>query len=131
MNLVITDLVDEDYVINRRKTAISALIFGTTSFLAKPGQTLAPLIGTYLIASTTGVDLFSPNSSPLDVLNLHSGHSENDSIYRNGCFQILILIPIICALLQLLSWQKFDLHSKKLKHIKDARIDFKTLLLVV
>ena len=32
--------MDEDYVINKRKTAISALIFGTISFLAKPGQTL-------------------------------------------------------------------------------------------
>ena len=130
MNLIVTDLVDEDYVINRRKTAISALIFGTTSFLAKPGQTLAPLIGTYLISSTTGVDLFSSNS-PLDMLNLHpSPTSEDDDIYRNGCFQILIIIPIVSAFLQILTWQKFDLHSKKLKSIKDARIGGYSLTIV-
>jgi hypothetical protein len=129
---VITDLVDEDYVINKRKTAISALIFGTTSFLAKPGQTLAPLIGTFLITKTTGIDLFISNS-PLDVISMHSKQPEslNDDIYRNGCFQILILIPIICALLQLLSWQKFDLHSKKLKLIKDTRLGLKNSFLIV
>ena len=128
LNLIITDLVDEDYVLNKRKTPISALIFGTTSFLAKPGQTLAPLIGTYLIASTTGVDLFSLKS-PLDAIR--SSSQEND-VYRNGCFQILILIPIVCAFLQLLSWHKFDLHSKKLKYIKEERIvDLKSSILVV
>lgn len=118
--------MDEDYVINKRKTAVSALIFGTTSFLAKPGQTLAPLIGTYLIASETGIDLFSMNS-PLNIVNLHSSDEATDNtsldIYRNGCFQILILVPIFCAFFQLISWQKFNLHSKRLKMIKEARVN--------
>ena len=30
------------------------LIFGTANFLAKPGQTLAPIIGTSLISAMTG-----------------------------------------------------------------------------
>jgi hypothetical protein len=62
------------------------------------------------------------------VLNIHS--TEENDIYRNGCFQILIIIPIICAFLQLLTWQKFDLHSKKLKTIKDARIGSSSLVIV-
>ena len=54
LNLVISDLVDEDYVLHDRKQAVSALMFGTAAFLSKPGQTLAPLIGTWLLAVQTG-----------------------------------------------------------------------------
>ncbi len=52
--LVITDLVDEDYVIHSRSQTVSALLFGTAAFVSKPGQTLAPLIGTLLLAWHTG-----------------------------------------------------------------------------
>ena len=55
LNLVISDLVDEDVVIHHRKQAVSALMFGTAAFVSKPGQTLAPLIGTWLLAVYTGM----------------------------------------------------------------------------
>ena len=42
--------MDEDFVLHNRKQAISALIFGTSALFSKPGQTLAPLIGTWLLA---------------------------------------------------------------------------------
>jgi hypothetical protein len=54
LSLVISDLVDEDCVLHNRSQAVSALMFGTSSLLSKPGQTLAPLIGTWLLASQTG-----------------------------------------------------------------------------
>ena len=54
LNLVISDLVDEDCVLHRRKQAVSALVFGTASLLSKPGQTIAPLLGTTLLAIQTG-----------------------------------------------------------------------------
>lgn len=54
LNLVISDLVDEDVVLHKRSQAVSALMFGTVAFLSKPGQTLAPLIGTLLLAINTG-----------------------------------------------------------------------------
>lgn len=54
LNLVITDLVDEDYVLNRRKQAASALLFGMVALVTKPGQTFAPLIGTWLLCVYTG-----------------------------------------------------------------------------
>lgn len=38
LNIAISDLVDEDYVIHGRQTAVSALVFGTTALLSKPGQ---------------------------------------------------------------------------------------------
>ena len=55
LNLVISDLVDEDYVIHGRRQAVSALMFGTAAFISKPGQTFAPLIGTWLLAVHTGL----------------------------------------------------------------------------
>ena len=59
LTLVITDLVDEDVVLNDRRRGVSALIFGTAAFLSKPGQTLAPLLGTLLIAAETGKEVFA------------------------------------------------------------------------
>lgn len=55
MNLVITDLVDEDFVVNRRQQAASALLFGMVALVTKPGQTFAPLIGTWLLCVYTGI----------------------------------------------------------------------------
>jgi len=54
LNLVISDLVDEDVVLHSRRQAISALMFGTVALLSKPGQTLAPLIGTWMLSVQTG-----------------------------------------------------------------------------
>jgi len=54
LNLVISDLVDEDVVLHSRTQAISALMFGTVALLSKPGQTLAPLIGTWVLSAHTG-----------------------------------------------------------------------------
>lgn len=54
LSLVISDLVDEDYMLHNRKQAVSALIFGTAALLSKPGQTFAPLIGTWVLALQTG-----------------------------------------------------------------------------
>lgn len=54
LNLVVTDLVDEDLVLNRRKQAASALLFGMVALVTKPGQTFAPLIGTWLLSTYTG-----------------------------------------------------------------------------
>ena len=55
LNLIVSDLVDEDVVLNNRKQPISALMFGTVAFLSKPGQTLAPIIGTLLLSMETGM----------------------------------------------------------------------------
>ena len=54
LNLVISDLVDEDFVQHNREHAASAVLFGMSALLSKPGQTLAPLIGTWLLAVYTG-----------------------------------------------------------------------------
>jgi len=51
---VISDLVDEDFVRHKRDQAASAVLFGMSSLLSKPGQTMAPLVGTWLLTMYTG-----------------------------------------------------------------------------
>lgn len=51
---MVTDLVDEDMVLNHRKQAASALLFGMVALVTKPGQTFAPLLGTWLLCFYTG-----------------------------------------------------------------------------
>lgn len=51
---MVTDLVDEDLVLNHRKQAASALLFGMVALVTKPGQTFAPLLGTWLLCFYTG-----------------------------------------------------------------------------
>ncbi|XP_039565184.1 transmembrane protein 180 isoform X2 [Passer montanus] len=123
LNLVVTDLVDEDLVLNRRKQAASALLFGMVALVTKPGQTFAPLIGTWLLCAYTGYDIFQRN--PLS--NVVSAQPKLESAValeptlRQGCFYLLVFVPIACALLQLLSWSQFSLHGKRLQVVKAQR----------
>ncbi|XP_028414172.1 transmembrane protein 180-like [Dendronephthya gigantea] len=127
LNLVISDLVDEDYVIHHRKQSISALVFGTSALLSKPGQTLAPLLGTWLLAKQTGYSIFysdevseTHNSDLfLDEKNFHD-RTGNDVKY--GCFQVLVYVPIVCAILQIIFWSRFKLHGRRLKVVTSQRI---------
>ncbi|XP_063291223.1 transmembrane protein 180 [Pelobates fuscus] len=122
LNLVVTDLVDEDFVLNRRKQAASALLFGMVALVTKPGQTFAPLIGTWLLCVYTGYDIFQR-----DAMNNISAERELDSgkilttTLRQGCFYLLVFIPITCALLQLFAWSHFTLRGKRLLAVKSYR----------
>ncbi|XP_033119412.1 transmembrane protein 180-like [Anneissia japonica] len=119
LNLVISDLVDEDCVIHGRKQAVSALMFGTTALLSKPGQTLAPLFGVSLLAFETGYDIFASDHG--GALKINNAASENEDLLRSGCFNCLVYIPLLCALLQIVLWSKFTLHGKRLNWVKDVR----------
>lgn len=122
LNLIISDLVDEDFVLHNRKQAISALIFGTSALFSKPGQTLAPLIGTWLLAKQTGHSLFYSDdlwaSSSTDRTSFHD--SANSSL-RWGCFYVLVYVPIACACIQILAWTRFKLHGSRLQWVKQMR----------
>lgn len=123
LNLVISDLVDEDYVIHNRKRAVSALIYGSAALLSKPGQTLAPLVGMWLLALQTGHDIFQTGNnivslqmdSPQEV-----GRNSMDQ-YRQGCFNLLVYIPIVCGVVQIAVWSQFKLHSHRLRWVKSCR----------
>ena len=121
LNLIISDLVDEDFVLHKRKQTISALVFGTSALLSKPGQTLAPLIGTWLLAEQTGHSLFySDTVSGNKDVNFHTSADQN---LRWGCFYVLVYVPIGVAALQIIVWSRFDLHGSKLQRVKHLRLD--------
>ncbi|XP_066278814.1 transmembrane protein 180-like isoform X1 [Branchiostoma lanceolatum] len=122
LTLVVSDLVDEDYVLNNRKQPVAALVFGMAAFLSKPGQTFAPLMGTWILSVQTGHDIFQtgnkfgsiqPDTSQMDTDTFTS--------HRLGCFHLLVYVPIVCALLQLLAWSQFSLHGSRLRWIKSQR----------
>ncbi|TRY84937.1 hypothetical protein DNTS_025610, partial [Danionella cerebrum] len=117
LNLVITDLVDEDFVLNRRQQAASALLFGMVALVTKPGQTFAPLIGTWLLCLYTGYDIFERNNA-VEAPVVVPAHPVP---LRQGCFYLLVFVPISCALLQLLAWSRFTLHGRRLQNIKTLR----------
>lgn len=131
LNLVITDLVDEDYVKFRRKTPVSALIFGTVAFLSKPGQTLAPLLGSYLIYLNTGQSIFlnkNEDGDRNDWLKEVSSLAIDPEIVREGSFRVLVSIPIFSAIMQIIAWHFFSLHGKYLEKIKSQRSVEKTYI---
>lgn len=122
LSLVISDLVDEDFVIHHRKQAVSALMFGTSAFVSKPGQTLAPLIGTWLLASQTGHDVFaSGNSFGSIKMKFDTRDIAQHEVYRQGVFRLLVCVPVVCAILQLAAWSNFTLHGGRLLWVKGAR----------
>ncbi|XP_006880043.1 PREDICTED: transmembrane protein 180 [Elephantulus edwardii] len=126
LTLVVTDLVDEDLVLNHRKQAASALLFGMVALVTKPGQTFAPLLGTWLLCFYTGHDLFQ--QAPLTPMGSAQPWPEPPApppaqapTLRQGCFYLLVLVPIICALLQLFTWSQFTLHGRHLHAVKAQR----------
>lgn len=121
LKLVISDLVDEDFVVNRRQQAASALLFGMVALMTKPGQTFAPLIGTWLLCVYTGYDIFERDSVKDSVSGSHVASSSGNPPLRLGCFYMLVFVPITCALLQLVAWSRFTLHGRKLQGIKALR----------
>ncbi|RUS75095.1 hypothetical protein EGW08_017149, partial [Elysia chlorotica] len=122
LSLVISDLVDEDAVLHCRPNAVSALIFGTAALLSKPGQTFAPVIGTWVLSLQTGHDIFR---SGLESGSIKADLSLMDSnareAHRSGVFFILVCVPVVCALLQLLVWSQFSLKGHRLAQVKAAR----------
>jgi len=126
LNLVISDLVDEDYVMNRRKNPASALMFGMTSLLAKPGQTIAPLLGTWLLSVVTGENLYGLKGDAAIHFETGGGGVYAHNNRKNGCFLLLTILPLVVASLQLIFWRKFTLHGKNLKQVKERRINLES-----
>lgn len=122
LSLVISDLVDEDFVLHGRRQAVSALIFGTSALLSKPGQSFAPLVGSVILTMQTGHDIFQSGYETGSVKAALGGmDEEQQEAYRLGCFHFLVYVTAGCAVLQLLFWQRFSLRGAHLQWVKNAR----------
>ncbi|EDV22679.1 uncharacterized protein TRIADDRAFT_28293 [Trichoplax adhaerens] len=118
LNLAISDLIDEDYVQFNRKEPISALMFGVAAFISKPGQTIAPLVGSWMIESVTGKSLFKTDFGEIKISNDNEMKIVD---FRQGCFNVLVGISIGCAIAQIVTWSFYELRDQKLKDVKQAR----------
>jgi Na+/melibiose symporter-like transporter len=98
--LVMSNIVDEDTQMHSRSRPMSALVMGVQSFLVKPGQSLAPMLGWWLFALGGGQSGQQAEVNPLYVY--------------------VIFAPCACCVMQLLLWRKFDLHGKKLQLIQKS-----------
>lgn len=92
--------------------------------LKENGQRSIPTVPILTNSSlTSGYDIFQRN--PLN--NVVSAQPKLESAaaleptLRQGCFYLLVFVPITCALLQLLSWSQFSLHGKRLQMVKAQR----------
>lgn len=115
-DLVVADLIDQDYVENDRQVAASAFFFGSAAMLTKPGQSFAPIIGTALLSlvsknSDNGIEMLESRAEAT-VLNIED--------LQSYCL-VLTGVPIACSILQLLIWNHFDLRDSKLRYIKALR----------
>lgn len=54
------------------------------------------------------------------------GYSKDNSLdsalYRDACFKVLVLVPILCSTVQLVAWSFYTLRGKRLYQIKNLRI---------
>ncbi|CAM9465498.1 unnamed protein product [Lampetra planeri] len=131
LSMVISDLVDEDFVLNERRQAASALLFGMVALVTKPGQTFAPLIGTWMLASFTGFDIFQSSSLLAVVTSSAPGQplpplqspTVSGEALRQGCFVLLVCVPVVCGIVQILFWYQFRLHGKVLHRVKERRVN--------
>eukprot|EP01135_Chromosphaera_perkinsii_P007003 Nk52_evm4s659 gene=Nk52_evmTU4s659 len=116
LNLVIADLIDEDWILHRRPQSVSALIFGLSNLMSKPGQTLAPVLGTWLLGRW-GVDsdeVFDAEG----ILRAEQVGKIPDDKENEVVFNLLVYVPILCAICQLLVWSQFSLQGQNLRIVR-------------
>ncbi len=70
----------------------------------------------------SGHDVFESGNS-MGSIKLDTGSLDVTSqrAYRDGVFQILVFIPVTCAVLQLIVWSQYTLRGSRLQWIKNVR----------
>ena len=111
MPLVKSNLVDEDTYLNKRKRSMSSSVIGSSDFLAKSGQSLAPMLGFYIINK--------------NVQNGNSIVGINNSTYWPS--MSIALIPGLVVISQFFLWNKFTLRGKYLDMVRENKMDKKEL----
>lgn len=83
-----------------------------------------PVLYSQHLSLFPGYDIFERNSiqdSAAAMASPVSGQAGFTVPLRQGCFYLLVFVPISCALLQLLAWSRFNLHGRRLQGVKAQR----------
>ena len=108
----INSCVDEDAVTHHRKDTMSSSIYGSNALLTKPAHSLAPSFGALLLrpygygATTDGSAGYHPD-------------------IQYALFYMLVYSNLICAIVQLLLWLFYSLHSQHLKETRRRVIELR------
>ena len=106
--LVMSDLTDEDMYLQQRGKSMSGSIVGSVNLFSKPSQSLAPILGFYLLSEKFATtDLFA--SSGGDTVSLAT---------KLQISQVVAMVPLLCTALEWLLWRKYTLHGTYLSEVK-------------
>ncbi len=108
MPLVKSDLVDEDVYLHRRRHAMSASVIGSSEFISKSGQSLAPMLGYFILRHSEGV----------------GDGGETGSYQTFWPSMSVAMVSGFVVLAQMIAWGKFGLHGRRLKQIREHAGEF-------
>eukprot|EP00943_MAST-04B_sp_MAST-4B-sp1_P003784 g3784.t1 len=119
MPLVKSNLVDEDTYLNKRKRSMSSSVIGSSDFLAKSGQSLAPMLGYYILRQQPNV-----------LKNIQQNGQQINGIEKSVGFEStywpsmsISLVPAFVVILQLILWSQFTLRGKYLESVRNNNIE--------
>jgi Na+/melibiose symporter-like transporter len=118
--LVVSNLVDEDRVLHLRPSSMAATLIGTSSLLAKPGESLAPMLG-WQVLNAVAVD--AQEDSDEDGLASEAAISAHTFARKQALLYLLLLLPLVTVSLQLLLWHFFTLRGTYLKRISQRVLE--------
>ena len=135
-DLIMADVIDNDRVLHSRTTSVSTSVHGVHSLIVKPAQSIAPMVGIWML-TMTGLQKGSGSGSGVGSENELMAHKDGKTamIYHNdgslitsvdggvdrqrsGIYYLTFGLPLVVSLLQLFVWSKWTLKNNKLDEIK-------------
>ena len=107
-DLIMADVIDEDRVKWEREESVSTSVHGVQALIVKPSQSLAPMLGVWLLSKHGLHDTGS---------NAKTSHSRQ---LQHAIYSLMFGIPLVCTLCQYFIWRQYDLRGEKLKKIKST-----------
>lgn len=142
--LVMADVIDEDRVLHHRAKPMSSSIAGLHAIASKPGQSLAPVLGWYVLraagytggaaaaAAAATPSVMAPGLDEHKVASAQAGGADVISAAPqiggpppparppgySALLGLLMFLPGIVGLVQVVLWQFYSLHGQRLLDIK-------------
>lgn len=105
LNLPLGEIAEEHLMVYQRRTPATTFVYGLNALLTKPGQTLAPLFGWFVLESAGYKDL-QPGQ-----------HDEDIAL---ALWRVATWTPLVLVALQMIVWSKFPLVGARLSAAKAA-----------
>jgi len=106
--LVLSDLVDEDYVRNRRSKPMSSTISGLHALVSRPAQSLAPMLSWWLLRRS-GLTAGGIGAQPAAAVS--------------AATRLLFGVPMAVSVLQAILWSQYRLRGPELARMKRRRVE--------